>query len=209
MRDLLRELEIRVASLEREAGRGLPVSKLQRYANTGFFAVSAYRPHARNEEGVIETLSLRMNKMRNQSLRDMIKTRLLVSDRDIIPLRASWVDSASGASGVERSYLVPGKFDFNDCQKISDDWEQDAFIWTDGSHPVGMYDHVKRAVTVLLDNTIEERMNISTDSSLYSKGRGGGSFELPFAYDHPIDWDGVNPITYAEIIEAWGDLKRT
>lgn len=205
MYSYLRELEIRVASLEREAARGIPIAKLQQMAKRGFLAISAYRPFTKDEEtGEEIILTKNMNQYRNQMMREDLKKALNISDAKIIPLKASWIDSSTGAPSTERSFLIPGRYDFEVCKRISAKWEQDAFIWTDGKHPIGMYDRIHRTVTVALDEQLENRLMSSLGPDLYSKSKGGVSFTIDFNFDRPVPWDGNDPITYAEVAQAWG-----
>lgn len=178
----------KVSRLVKEAGRGLPLSKIQKYAETGVLIMSAYRGK----------YSLADNKKRNESLRQDILS-MGVRPNQIVKLDSSWTEFDSGKIELEKSFAVLRPLPFKICMGISNKYDQDAFIWSSEINPLAMYSTTGKA-TFAVDRSLALVIVKAEDNEEFSKGRGGASFTLGFNWNKPVDWDRRNPITNEDIL---------
>jgi hypothetical protein len=178
--------------MEKEAGKGLPLSKLPRYAKTGVFIVSAFRNNC----------SRRENKLRNSELRERI-VALGIPQNKVVKLDSEWGELGSDVFTKEKSMAVLQAVRWEDARKLSDAYDQDGFIWSSPNHPLALYEGKKGTVTFAVDKEMNVQLTVSqaNKDDLYSKGRGG-SFDIGFNWDKPLKWDGKKPITREDVISA-------
>ena len=188
MHDLLKRLEMRVARLEKRAGRGVPMSKILRYADTGVFIVSAYRGN----------LSLRENKLRAEELRRTL-SKLAGGDNRVIRLKSQYEEAGIGLV-KEQSFLVLKSLPFKVCLRISRSYNQDSFIWSAPNFPLTMYDSVYNTATVALNREMKNEIDLE---ETFSRGTGGTGFSIGFNWDNPIPWMGNSPLSLEDVKEAW------
>ena len=181
-----------VAELQKESGRGLPISKLMRYAQNGVFILSAYR----NE------FSRRENKLRNEELRQRLLA-LGVPLSKIVKLDSQWEELGSDVVTKEKSLIALHPVSWRDALSISNHYEQDGFIWSSPNNPLALYDSVRNTATFAVDNRMAVQLTLANNEELYSKGRGS-SFDIGFNKSKPLRWDGRTPITRDDVIEALG-----
>lgn len=182
----------KVAQMEREAGRGLPLSKIQKYAETGILILSAYR----NQFSVTE------NKQRNEDLRQDLLS-LGIKPNQIVKLDSKWTEGGSDKMTLEKSFAVLRPVSWRESKSISDKYEQDAFIWSSKINPLTMYGTNGKA-TFAVDRNLALVITRAENNFQYSVGRGGASFTLGFNWDKPVEWDRQNPITNEDVLARLG-----
>lgn len=180
------------ASANKEAAKGLPISKLMKHAESGIFIVSAFR----------NQFSRRENKLRNEELRQRLLS-LGVSESKIVRLNSGWLEEGHTTMTMEQSFAVLAPLPWRDCLAISNDYEQDGFIWSSRRNPLALYER-KGTATFAVDERLAVSIEVQSNDQLYSKGRGGVSFDIGFNWDNPLRWDGNNPLTFDDVREALG-----
>lgn len=173
--------------LMKEAAKGLPISKLLRYAQSGIFIVSAYR----------NQFSRKQNKERNEELRQMILS-LGVPVSRIVKLKSQWLEENSDVPTQEQSFAILAPVSWADALRISNHFEQDGFIWSSPSNPLAMYEQTGK-VTFAVDKDMATQISLSSAKDLYSRGRGG-SFDIGFNWNNPLDWNRTSPIKPSDIL---------
>ena len=179
----------KVAKMMKEAGRGLPLSKIQKYAETGILILSAFRSQYSRSE----------NKKRNEQLRQDLLS-LGVKPNQIVTLDSSWTEFTSGKVEMEKSFAVLRPMPWKASMFLSNKYDQDAFIWSSSNNPLAMYGINGKAIFAV-DKKLALSIVKSENNSRYSKGRGGASFTLGFNMNKPIDWDRMNPITEEDVLD--------
>ena len=178
----------KVSRMVKEAGRGLPLSKIQKYAETGVLILSAYRGK----------YSLAVNKKRNEDLRQDLLS-MGVRPNQIVKLDSSWTEFDSGKIELEKSFAVLRPLPFKICMNLSNKYDQDAFIWSSKINPLTMYSTTGKA-TFAVDRSLALVIVKAENNHQYSKGRGGASFTLGFNWNKPVDWDRMSPITNEDVL---------
>lgn len=178
----------KVAQMVKEAGRGLPLSKIQKYAETGILILSAFRGQYSRSE----------NKQRNEQLRQDLLS-LGVKPNQIVSLDSSWTDLKTGKIEMEKSFAVLRPMPWRASMFISNKYDQDAFIWSSKNNPLAMYS-IDGKATFAVDQKLALSIMKSENNHRYSVGRGGASFTLGFNMNKPVDWDRMNPITEEDIL---------
>ena len=108
------------------------------------------------------------------------------------PIKGSW----EGVS--EKSVFVP-RMSFSDLTKLGRKFEQDSVIYKSPDGIVGMYYLYKGYAEVAVDSdTAKGQIEVSPDSSLYSKSRGV-SFEFDFLWGQRVPWDGRAPLARKDV----------
>ena len=176
------------ASANKEAAKGLPISKLLDYAERGVYIVSAFR----NE------FSRRENKLRNEELRQDLLA-LGVRESKIVRLNSGWLEEGSTTMTMEQSFAVLSPVSWKDGLTLSNKYDQDGFIWSSRQNPLAMYER-KGTATFAVDKRLAVAIETQTNDDLYSKGRGGVSFDIGFNWDCPINWRGNNPVTFNDVV---------
>ena len=176
------------ASASKEAAKGLPISKLLDYAESGILILSAFR----NE------FSRRENKLRNEELRQDLLA-LGVREAKIVRLNSGWLEEGSTTMTMEQSFAVLSPISWSDSLTLSNKYDQDGFIWSSRQNPLAMYER-KGKVTFAVDKRLAVSIEAQNNDDLYSKGRGGVSFDIGFNWDCPINWRGNNPITFNDVV---------
>lgn len=192
---LLKAQEMLAQNIEKEAGKGLPLSKLPRYAQTGVFILSAFRNNFSRKE----------NKLRNEELRQRIVS-LGVPRSKIVDLDSEWGELGSDIFTKEKSIAVLQPVRWQDALNLSEYYEQDGFIWSSPQNPLALYEGKRGRVTFAVDEEMSVQITLSeaNNDDLYSKGRGG-SFDIGFNWDKPLTWNGKSPITRQDVIKALAD----
>ena len=178
----------KVAKMVKEAGRGLPLSKIQRYAETGVLIISAFRSQYSRSE----------NKRRNEQLRQDLLS-LGVRPNQIVSLDSSWTEFDSGKIELEKSFAVLRPMPWKASKYLSDKYDQDAFIWSSKINPLAMYG-INGKATFAVDQSLALSIVRAENNDQYSVVRGGASFTLGFNWNKPIDWDRTNPITNEDVL---------